>query len=230
MLTAIEAATAEDFSQALRRAVAVDLSGEPRLCRLLAHPESPLRVLQGFARSVLAGARAFPGLLAALIEHAPNPQAQMVLTRNLLGEEGMCVVPGRGIVSRPELRHLAWAEAFARACGCDEASAGQANFSIDASRLATLSQREGWLRAVAYFLLGQEGSFARVCPLIEQALRRRGLPPEALVFFERHAEQDLEHGDEALQLLVANVQNDVQRDACLLEARRGAEHWFAQYA
>jgi pyrroloquinoline quinone (PQQ) biosynthesis protein C len=229
MPTAIEAAApAAGFADALRRAIDVAPAGEPRLCRLLARPDCPPRVLQGFARGVLAGAQAFPGLLATLIEHAPDAAAQMVLTRNLLAEEGMCLVPGRGLVCRPELRHVDWARAFARACGCDDAAPAAA-FALDAEVLAGLGERDGWLRAVAYFLLGQEGSFAQVCPALERALRRHGLPAEALVFFERHAEQDVAHGDEALQLLLAHAHDAAQRRLCLDAARRGAERWFAQY-
>src|SRR5687767_9456085 len=109
MPTAIEAAApAAVFAAALRRATDVAPAGEPRLCRLLARPDCPPRVLQGFARRVLAGAQAFPGLLAALIEHAPDSAARLVLTHNLLAEEGLCIVPGRGVVCRAELRHVEW--------------------------------------------------------------------------------------------------------------------------
>lgn len=228
MPLAIEVAAPASFAEALRRAVDVAPGGEPRLCRVLARADCPPRVLQRFARGVLSGAQAFPGLLAALIEHAPDAAAQAVLMRNLLAEEGMYIVPGRGLMCRAELRHVEWARSLARACGCDD-DAEEPGFAFDTHMLARLDRGEGWLAAVAFFLLGQEGSFARVCPAIERALRRHGLPPEALVFFERHAQQDIAHGDEALQLLIAHAHTEAQQRVCLEAARRGAEHWFALY-
>lgn len=228
MPMAIEVAAPASFADALRRAVDIAPAGEPRLCRLLARPDCPPRVLQRFARGVLAGAQAFPGLLAALIEHAPDAAAQAVLMRNLLAEEGIYIVPGRGLVCQAELRHVEWARSFARACGCDD-DAADAGFAFDSRMLAGLDRHDGWLAAVAFFLLGQEGSFARVCPALERALRQRGLPPESLAFFERHAEQDVAHGDEALQLLITRAHTQAQQRICLDAAQRGAEHWFALY-
>lgn len=228
-MAATEPIAGKQFRDALRAARQVAPVAESRLVRLLANRRSPSRLLKAFALQVHHGALEFPGLLAALIEHAPDPAAKAVLMENLLEEQGLQLVPGKGLVPKPEACHSQWSARFLRACGGDpDASELHAGRSGSETTHKLLSD-DRWLEAVAYLLIGQEATFGEFAAELGAALRERGFADDDVVFFSRHAVADQAHGEQALDLVVTRAHSLAQQRATLEAAALGARHWRSQY-
>lgn len=224
-----EALTAERFRDALQAAVGTVDLGESRMARLLANPRSPQRLLRMFAGNVHSGATQFPGLLAALIAHAPDHVARAVLIDNLLEEHGVRIVPGEGLVAVPGQCHSEWSANFLRACGGDPQDMEYTDTLLEAARIEAMLSGGCWLEAVAYLLIGQETTFGRACPELVQVLRRRGLNDADIVFFSRHAIADQQHGEDALTLVTTRATSAERQMAVIEAAAAGARHWRSQY-
>ena len=183
----------------------------------------PPAVLRRYAESTVASADLFNGVLADMIAAAPDPEARVLLLENLLEEEGVSLVAGRGLLHRPETSHPALARRFARAVGGSEHPANADPATYGGRRLL----EEGrWLDAVAYLLLGQELHFADAAPALAQALEAAGLARHDVAFFWVHKTADREHGEQALAIVLRHAVTRAQQESCLAQARAGAEAWM----
>lgn len=224
-----EALPAERLRDALQAAIGTVAIGESRLCRLLANPRSPSRLLRTFATNIHSGATQFPGLLAALIARAPDQTARAVLIDNLLEEHGVRIVPGEGLVAVPGQCHSEWSAHFLRACGGDPRDVERADTMLEGARIEAMLLGGYWLEAVAYLLIGQETMFGRACSELVEVLRRRGLDDADIVFFSRHAIADQKHGEDALALVTSRATSAERQTAVIEAAAAGARHWRSQY-
>ena len=224
-----EALPAERFRDALQAAVETVGVGESRLCRLLANPRSPPRLLRRFAANIHNGATQFPGLLAALIACAPDHTARAVLMDNLLEEHGFRIVPGEGLVGVRCQCHTEWSAQFLRACGGDPRDVERTDAVLACTRIEAMLLAGHWLEAVAYLLIGQEATFGRACSELVAALRRRGLKDADIVFFSRHAVADQKHGEDALTLVTSRATSPERQLSVIEAAAAGARHWRSQY-
>ena len=139
------------------------------------------------------------------------------------------VVPGKGLVACPELRHSAWSARFAKACGVEDPDASLSESVIDPDMLKAASDPDQWLNSIAFFLLGQEGLFAQASAALAAALRKHGFKNQDLIFFDNHAIADEKHGRDALELLLENAQTLEQQHSAIQYAKTGAQRWLENY-
>jgi pyrroloquinoline-quinone synthase len=220
-----------DFEQALLAAIDGWPCEQTRFYRLVDTGRCPAPVMLRYARSTFLSATLFCASIAELIDKAPDAAARLILLENLLQEEGIHLRPDRGLVVRPETRHPALALRFLRACGGDEAedeaAVGDALHATAPGR-ALLSEGR-WLEAVSFLLIGQELLFGSVSARLFDVLRRRGFADRDLAFFAVHVEADLEHGRQALDLVLDRARDGATQRACIDAAAAGARHWFEMH-
>lgn len=204
---------------------------ETRLAKLLATGRCPPSMVRGYAEALHKGSYEFNGLLAALVEAAPDREARGILLDNLLEEEGIVVQVGRGLVAYPQSRHVAWAERFLRACGGAPPSDGHAagDKGLPAGRVAELLKDGRWLEAVSFLLIGMEMNFGKVCALLSERFSGLGYAARDLVFFEAHTHADEKHAREALDIVLDRAVDLAAQQACLDAAQAGARDWWLRH-
>lgn len=218
--------TREAFEKALCGPVTAYPFEQTRMHRLISSGRCPLPLLRRWARSACRTAEVFCPFLAELAEKAPDREARLMILENLMEEEGIFLSPTRGLVVRPDQRHVALAMRFVRACGAEENGDDSANVVHSLGPARTLLAEGRWLEAVSFALIGQELGFATTCTVMFHMLRRIGFSERDLVFFAIHGEADLAHGRQALDLVMDRaVTADAQR-SCLAAAEWGARYWF----
>lgn len=202
-----------------------------RFVRLVSTGRCPKGVLLRYARSTYLSASLFCASIAEMVDKAPDVQARLILLENLLEEEGIHLRPDRGLVVRPEVRHPALALRFLRACGGEEPPGEEAfGDALHATAPGRTMLAEGrWLEAVAFLLVGQELKFAHGSGVIFEALRRHGFADRDLAFFAVHIEADMEHGRQALDLVLDRAATAAEQRACIAAAAAGARHWFEMH-
>jgi hypothetical protein len=114
---------------------------------------------------------------------------------------------------------------FVRACG-GEADGYSAN--PIAEGFAMLAERR-WAEAVAFLLIGQELKFAEASQTLFELLGRRGFGAHDLAFFAVHGIADLEHGRQAINLLLDRVHTRDEQELCIAAAGAGARHWLKMH-
>ncbi len=200
---------------------------ETRFYQALSAGRCPRSMLRTYAQAVFASASMFCATLAHLIEQAPDHAARGGLLLNLIGEEGIFVRGGVGLVSRPEQSHPALAMRFLEACGGAAADFDrQAAMNAHAGPGVGLVREGRWLEAVSYFFVGQEYKFATVSQRLFELFRKHGLAERDLAFFAVHGVADQEHGEQALDLVIAHAHSRAEQEAALAAAEAGARHWF----
>jgi pyrroloquinoline quinone (PQQ) biosynthesis protein C len=196
-----------------------------RFYRLLQSGRCPKAVLQNFALSTYRGAEDFCGKLAGLVAAAPDAAARGMLLENLLEEEGIATVAGRGLIVRPETRHVALALRFVRASGL-EASPAPDN---KGDAVTTLLDDGRWLEAIAFLLVGQEHPFAGASALLYDALLEYRYSPRDLAFFALHRGADEEHGKAAMETVIRRATTPDLQDAVVAAAAGGARQWVERH-
>lgn len=217
---------------AFERALLSAIDGFPcertRFYRLVSTGRCPAPVMLRYARSTYLSATLFCASLAELVDKAPDAAARLVLLENLMQEEGIHLRPDRGLVVRPETRHPALALRFLRACGGDEsdeeAVIGDALHATGPGRALLGAGR--WLEAVSFLLIGQELKFGTASGQLFEALRNQGFADRDLAFFAVHVEADMEHGRQALDLVLDRADSLSLQQVCIEAAAAGARHWF----
>lgn len=220
---------------AFERALLAGLDGWPcertRFYRLVESGRCPARVMLRYARSTYLSATLFCASLAELIDKAPDAEARLVLLENLMQEEGIHLRPDRGLVVRPESCHPALALRFLKACGggeaTDEAAFGDAVHATGPGRALLSAGR--WLEAVSFLLIGQELKFSTVSRQLFDLLCCNGFADRDLAFFAVHVEADMEHGRQALDLVLDRADSLPMQRACIEAAAAGARHWFEMH-
>lgn len=220
---------------AFERALLTAIDGWPcertRFYRLVSTGRCPAPVMLRYARSTYLSATLFCASIAELIDKAPDAAARLVLLENLMQEEGIHLRPDRGLVVRPETRHPALALRFLRACGgdetSDEAAFGDALHATGPGRALLSAGR--WLEAVSFLLIGQELMFGTASGQLFDLLRRHGFTDRDLAFFAVHVEADMEHGRQALDLVLDRTDSLAMQRACIDAAAAGARHWFEMH-
>lgn len=217
------------FRAALLEQVAHVRAEDTRLWQLLDAGRAPRKVLQAYAMATVRSADLFCATLAEMAAKAPSPAARLHLLENLMEEEGLFFQPSRGLVSRPETSHPALARRFAAAVGPNPAA-----LAPDGSRHAFATGRallaEGrWAEAVAHLLVGQEYNFCHTAPRLAEALMKNGLSAHDVAFFIVHEAADRDHGEQAIAMLLDHATTPALQDACIAEARAGAEAWLAAH-
>jgi pyrroloquinoline quinone (PQQ) biosynthesis protein C len=216
------------FSSALYAAEQSYRCEDTRLYRLLLSDRCPRSVLLRYARSTYYSAILFCATVAEFAIRAPDPEAKLIMLENLLEEEGMHLRADRGIVVRPEQRHVALARRFLRACGGDENDVHPDAMHATAPGRALLAEGR-WLEAMSFLFIGQELKFGTASGLLFDALRRRGLAARDLAFFAVHVEGDTRHGGQALKLVADRADTLEVQCACLAAADAGAGLWFTMH-
>lgn len=196
-----------------------------RFVKLLRSGRCPAPVLLRYARSTYLSADLFRGLLARMIDLAPDPEARLILLENLMEEEGIHLRVDQGLVVRPDTRHVALALRFLQACGGGEADpVGDGTHATSEGH--RLLDQGRWLEGVAHLLIGQELKYSVTSQVLFEAFLRYGFAPRDIAFFAVHGEADLEHGRQALALVVDRAGTRQEQEACLAAAEAGARAWF----
>jgi len=210
------------FERALLEAIEPYRVGDSRFYRLVAGGRCPRALMLRYAQATYGSAQQFCVILSLLLDQAPDSGARLALLENLMEEEGIEIRPGRGLVVRPARRHPELALRFLRACG-GEADEGAATPFGPAVELL----RDGrWTEAVAFVLVGQELKFADSSRKLFDLLRGFGLAEHDLAFFAVHGVADLEHGRQAVGLVLDHARSRDEQDRCIAAAAAGARHWF----
>ena len=217
------------FRAGLLEQVAQVRAEDTRLWRLLDAGRAPRKVLQAYALATVRSAELFCATLAEMASKAPGPAARLHLLENLMEEEGLFLQPSRGLVSRPETSHPALARRFAAAVGLDPASLAleSANHATGPGRAMLAEGR--WAEAVSHLLIGQEYNFCHTAPRLAEALMKNGLSAHDVAFFIVHETADREHGEQAIAMVLDHADTRRLQDACIAEARAGAEAWLAAH-
>ena len=202
---------------------------DTRLHHLLAAGRCPPAMLRRYARALHQGAVDFCGLLAALVEAAPDREARGVLLDNLMEEEGIVLRPGRGLERNPQQRHAAWAERFVLACGGGVEGAGAPAGGLATGHVGALLDEGRWLEAVSFLLVGQEMAFSSVSARLAALFGDLGFARRDLVFFEAHIHADRRHAREALDLVLDRAVTAGQQRACVAAAEAGARDWWLRH-
>lgn len=192
-----------------------------RFYRLLRSGRCPDALVRSYAVSTYHAARDFCGKLASLAAAAPDSTARAMLLDNLLEEEGIALVPGRGLVARPERGHVELALRFVRASGIDLIPEPPQR----PDPVARLLEEDRWLEAAAFLLVGQERPFAGVCVLLHDTLQLYGYRPRDLAFFAVHRTADEEHGRIALETVVRLATGLGLEEVAVAAAAAGARQW-----
>ena len=214
------------FEKALCEPVAAYPFEQTRMYRLISSGRCPRPLMLRWASSACRTAQVFCPFLAELAETAPDREARLMILENLMEEEGIFLSPTRGLVVRPEQRHVALAMRFVRACGGPEngESVAGAIHSLGPARQLLAEGR--WLEAVSFALIGQELGFATTCTVMFEMLRGCGFSDHDLVFFAIHGEVDCVHGRQALDLVMDRALTAETQRSCLAAAEQGARYWF----
>ena len=216
----------EAFEKALCEPAAFYRFDQTRMYRLISSGRCPRPLLRRWARSACRTAEVFCPFLAELAETAPDREARLLILENLMEEEGIFLSRTRGLVVRPDQRHVALAMRFVRACGGEE-DGGPADDVIHSLGPARTLLAEGrWLEAVSFALIGQELGFATTCTVMFHMLRKVGFSERELVFFAIHGEADCAHGRQALDIVIDRALTAEAQRRCLAAAERGARYWF----
>ena len=220
-----------EFERALLAAVDGFPCEQTRFYRLVDTGRCPAPVMLRYARSTYLSATLFCASIAEMIDKAPDGAARLILLENLMQEEGIHLRPDRGLVVRPDTRHPALALRFLRACGGDETSEDAAfGDALHATGPGRTLLREGrWLEAVSFLLIGQELLFGSASGRLFDVLRRHGFADRDLAFFAVHVEADMEHGRQALDLVLDRALEGGLQRACIAAAAAGARSWFEMH-
>ena len=213
------------FEAALLNAIAPYNVEDSRFYRLIESGRFPPSLMLRYAQATHRSAELFCATLSMMIDQAPDEAARLVLLENLMEEEGVELRVGRGLVVRPERRHPQLAMRFVRACG-GEADGDSANPIAEGFQM--LAERR-WAEAVAFLLIGQELKFAQASQTLFQLLRSRGFTDHDLAFFAVHGVADLEHGRQAIQLVLDHARTRGEQDMCIAAAGAGARHWLEMH-
>jgi pyrroloquinoline quinone (PQQ) biosynthesis protein C len=228
MNTATDLLPRSEFERRLIEAAESFPCQDTRFYQAIAGGRCPKPLLLSYARSTARSAAMFCGSIARMIEQAPNAEARLILLENLLEEEGAFIRGGVGMVVRPDQRHPALATRFLRACGGEESESDLLSIGQDALGPGDQMLAEGrWLEGVAFLLVGQEYKFSGGSALLFEALRQYDFTDWDLAFFAMHGKADMEHGLQAIALMLDNAATREQQDAALSAAQAGARHWFA---
>lgn len=223
--------SAQDFEAALKAAIAPYRFEDTRLHHLLSRPKVPATLLRKFARGTYASASNFLGVLARLANAAPDSQSRLFLLENLMEEEGIILKPSHGLTMRPEQRHVALAARFAASCGEDpRALAGNvAATTAGSEQVDRFLAQDRWVEAVGYMLIAQELKFGEACATMVELLRGHSFSNRDLAFFEVHIEADMEHGQQAIDIVTRHAGDAQSQSAALLAVEQGVNDWFASY-
>ncbi len=223
--------TPEQLEQELLKAVAPFRFEDTRLARLFERPDVPRKALRNFAAGIYSSANSFLGVLSQLAENAPDPVSRLFLLENLMEEEGVIFKPSSGLAIRPEQRHVALARRFVVACDLDpdELTAEAAFMQKSGGRVQEYLAAGQWMEAVAYMLVGQELKAGEACATLVRQLGRHGFSARELAFFEVHIEADMDHGRQAIEIVLRNATDAESQAAAIRAAEEGARDWFASY-
>lgn len=215
----------DSFEAALLAAIEPYKTADSRFCRLVARRRCPPRMMLRYAQAVQQGAESFSQSLSMLIDRAPDPAARLILLENLMEEEGIELRPGRGFIIRSERRHPEIAKRFVRACGGEPDSNAQ-------HALAAVWQMQAdrpWVEAVAFLLIGQELKYAESSQALFKAFRQCGFDDYDIAFFAIHGMADLEHGRQAIELVLDHAATRDEQERCIAAAGAAARHWFEMH-
>lgn len=229
MSTVIELAAAPLDRVAFRNRLVAAVHNWPcentRLYALFNSGHCPRPLLLRYALATYHSANLFTATIAEMVERAPSASARLVLLENLMEEEGIFLRSSTGLVVRPERRHPALALRFLKACGGDESMLrSDVKHATGPGRQML---REGrWVEAVANLLVGQELRFSDAARLIRDALLKNGFSAHDVAFFTVHIDADMQHGEEALNLVLDHAHSRCEQEAAIAAAESGSRHWF----
>lgn len=213
------------FEAALVEAIAPYKAEDSRFYRLVANRRCPQSMMLRYAQATHRSAEMFCESLSQMIDQAPDACARLVLLENLMEEEGIELTPGRGLVVRPQRRHSEIAMRFVRACGGD-ADPG----AVHATSPGLKMLAEGrWTEGATYLLVGQELKFAEASQTMLRLLREFGFSDYDLAFFAIHGSADLEHGRQAIALVLDHARTRDEQERCIAAAGASARHWFEMH-
>ena len=213
------------FEAALLEAIAPYNVEDTRFYRLVESGRYPPSLMLRYAQATHRSAELFCATLSAMAEQAPDEPARLVLLENLMEEEGIELRAGKGLVVRPERRHPELAMRFVRAC---EGEPDSASANPIADVFDILAEKR-WTEAVGFLLIGQELKFAEASQKLFQLLRGRGFRDYDLAFFAVHGTADLEHGRQAIELVLNNARARDEQERSIAAAGAGARHWFEMH-
>lgn len=212
------------FIDELRAASGKHPIAESRVCRLIQSGRISRDSIRLFAAAAVAGATHFMSHLARVYRITPNPEVKLALLENLLEEEGVHIKP-HGLDIRPSSRHVTWARRFSDAAGTSQAQLDQAMIDFRRPELDALIEQGDWLGALAYLTLGLEANTPHTFVPILEGLKKMGFSDSELVFFSNHITLDMQHGDEAFELVAAVTPQARQQDV-LDAVEAGADFWW----
>jgi len=207
--------TREEFLQALDvRVQERDLLSHPFLEKWM-EGTLPISALRAYAAQYWHLVWAFPSCLSSLHARTQDPEVRKVLARSLAEEEA-------GEVTHPEL-WLRLAEGIGATRGELEVTHPLPETRGLVETFRYLSTHGSWTEAVAAFY-----AFDSQVPELSrrqiEGLRKHFpvMDPEALAYFEQHAEMDMEHATAWARLLREGCGDEYSRNAAIEAASRAA--------
>jgi pyrroloquinoline-quinone synthase len=184
-----------------------------------------LSEVQTLAVQMYKFSKEFNRILASILSHCPDDQAQLVILDNLFDEMGQ----GDLVQSHPELFRR-----FTRAIGIDDSELNEMPAEPETQVMIDtylgLAHQYGYLSALGAVCFASEGIVNALYTQLYHGIRDAApLPADALVFFAVHIDVDDGHAAKLADLIEPRLKNETQAvdmHRAILEAMDARVHFF----